>query len=70
MEALMRMRVECYEGVEAEEAIEAEIEETVIEIRAAFFQLRSLTCAKTMYEGSEHPPLRYDGSVAWSYPLV
>ncbi|CAO3567008.1 unnamed protein product [Mortierella alpina] len=70
MEALMRMRVECDEGVEAEEAIETEIEETAIEIRAAFFQLRSFTCAKTMHERSEHPPLRYDGTVAWSYPLV
>ncbi|KAF9273288.1 hypothetical protein BGZ68_001639, partial [Mortierella alpina] len=58
MEALMRMRVECDEGAEAEEAIEAEIEETVKEIRAAFFQLRSYTCAKTMFERSEHPPLR------------
>ncbi|KAF9947155.1 hypothetical protein BGZ72_010833, partial [Mortierella alpina] len=69
IEALMRMRIECNEGVEAEDAIKEEIEETVKEIRVAFFQLRSYTCAKTMFERSEHPPLRYDGTVAWSYPL-
>ncbi|KAF9928087.1 hypothetical protein BGZ67_007166 [Mortierella alpina] len=61
METLMRMRVKCDEGLEVEEveeAIEAEIEGTVIEIRWAFFQMRSYTCAKTMYERSEHPPSR------------
>ncbi|KAF9558530.1 hypothetical protein EC968_007077, partial [Mortierella alpina] len=68
MEALMRMRVECADRMEA--AVEDELEETVAEIRVAFFQLRSYTSAKTMFERSEHPPLRYDGTVAWSYPLV
>ncbi len=70
LEALLRewvvSTVSETEHARAEVAIEAEVEETVKEIRVAYFELRPYIHAKNPYERSEWRPLKQDGEVVWS----
>ncbi|KAF9978337.1 hypothetical protein BGZ75_010078 [Mortierella antarctica] len=71
VEALVKERAECEEvetvETRAEAVIEAELGRLIKDLRVAYFRMRPYICAKSMYERSEDPPLREDGSVVWSY---
>ncbi|KAF9947154.1 hypothetical protein BGZ72_010832 [Mortierella alpina] len=70
-EALIRERIDCEETetpyTRAEAVIEAELERLVSNLRVAYFRMRPYICARNLYERSNDPPLREDGSVVWTY---
>ncbi|CAO3567009.1 unnamed protein product [Mortierella alpina] len=70
-EALVKERIDCEEvetlHARAEAVIEAEMEGLAKDLRVAYFRMRPYVCTRNLYERSDNPPLREDGSVVWSY---